>query len=42
MKWEDFDWSERIIKVRRSLCRGEIDETKTEKSNRDIPMCSTV
>jgi len=42
LKSEDFDFSERIIKVRRSLHRGKIDETKTEKSSRDIPLGAMV
>ena len=37
LKWEDIDWNEQTILVRRSRIRGEIDTTKTGKS-RIVPL----
>lgn len=37
LKWTDFDWMRRVITVRRSLYRGHLGLTKSEKGTRDIP-----
>jgi integrase len=43
LKWEDVDFIGRIIRVRRSLYRGNIDEDKnTDTSTRDLPAGPTV
>jgi integrase len=43
LKWSDLDYMNRLIRVRRSVYCGVLDEqTKTEESQRDIPMCATV
>jgi len=43
LKWSDLDYTHRLIHIRRSVYRGVLDEqTKTEESERDIPMCDTV
>lgn len=43
LNWSDIDFPNRLIRVRRSVYRGVLDEqTKTEESRRDIPMCDTV
>src|SRR5262249_25640771 len=43
LKWSDLDYTNRLIHIRRSVYRGVLDEqTKTEESERDIPMCDTV
>ncbi len=42
LKWVDFDWLQRVIKVRRSLYRGNIDIPKSKKGSRDIPFGENV
>ncbi len=42
MKWEDVDWENKLLIIRRSLYRGVIDTTKSEKSTRLIPMAQPV
>ena len=43
LKWSDLDCTNRLIHIRRSVYRGVLDEqTKTEESERDVPMCATV
>lgn len=42
LKWADFDWLQRVIKVRRSLYRGNIDIPKSKKGSRDIPFGENV
>jgi integrase len=37
LMWTDFDWLRRVITVRRSLYRGHLGLTKSEKGSRDIP-----
>jgi len=37
LKWEDFDTEAQMIRVRRSLYRGKLNDPKTEKSERVIP-----
>jgi integrase len=37
LKWTDFDWLQRVITVRRSLYRGNLGITKSEKGSRDVP-----
>ena len=37
LKWSDFDWLRRVIKVSRSLYRGNLDVTKSKKGSRDVP-----
>lgn len=37
LKWEDFDTEAQTVRVRRSLYRGELNDPKTEKSERMIP-----
>ena len=37
LKWEDFDTEAKMIRVRRSLYRGKLNDPKTEKSERVIP-----
>lgn len=38
LKWEDFNWHERILTVRRSAVAGRIDEVKTRKSGKPMPV----
>jgi integrase len=42
LKWADFDWLQRVIKVRRSLYRGNIDIPKSKKGSRNIPFGENV
>ena len=42
LKWADFEWLQRVIKVRRSLYRGNIDIPKSKKGSRDIPFGENV
>ena len=43
LKWEDIDFIGRVIRVRRSLYRGNVDEDKdTDTSTRDLPAGPTV
>jgi len=43
LKWSDLDYINRLIRIRRSVYRGVMDQhPKTEESERDIPMCDTV
>jgi integrase len=43
LKWSDLDFLERVIHVQRSIYRRVVDgETKTDESQRDIPMSETV
>ena len=42
LKWADFDWLQRVITVRRSLYRGNIDIAKSKKGSRDIPFGENV
>jgi integrase len=42
LKWTDFDWVRRVIAVRRSLYRGDLGVTKSEKAFRDVPFGETV
>jgi len=42
LKWEDFDVEAQTVRVRRSLYRGEINDPKTEKSERVIPYSEMV
>ena len=37
LKWTDFDWLQPVITVRRSLYRGNLGITKSEKGSRDVP-----
>ncbi|MGH9405614.1 MAG: tyrosine-type recombinase/integrase [Terriglobia bacterium] len=37
LMWTDFEWQRRVISVRRSLYRKQLDATKSEKGSRDIP-----
>ena len=37
LKWTDFDWLRRVMAVRRSLYRGNVDITKSKKGSRDVP-----
>jgi integrase len=37
LKWADFDWLRRVIAVRRSLYRGTLGVTKSERGSRDVP-----
>jgi integrase len=37
LRWEDFDQTRQVVKVRRSLYRGKVNTPKTEKSEREIP-----
>ena len=36
LMWTDFDWARRVVTVRRSLYRGDLGLTKSEKGFRDI------
>lgn len=42
LKWADFDWLQRVITVRRSLYRGNVDVAKSKKGSRDIPFGENV
>lgn len=42
LKWEDFDFARMVVNVRRRVYRGKIDEPKTEKSARELPLYPTV
>lgn len=38
LRWDDVDWQDQFIKVRRAKVMGEIKETKTRAGARDIPI----
>ena len=42
LRWTDFDWLRRVISVRRSLYRGNLGLTKSEKGSRDVPFGARV
>lgn len=38
LKWEDFDWGQKVVAIQRSAYRGAIDETKTVFSKDKLPL----
>jgi integrase len=42
LRWSDVDWLHSRLSVRRSIVRQHIDETKTEYSNRELPIDPSV
>ena len=38
LKWSDIDWELQTVTIRRSACRGAIDETKTTSSKAKLPL----
>ena len=42
LRWRDIDWSNRLVNVRHTLYKGELDTPKTKASIRSIPMTDRV
>ena len=42
LRWRDVDWSAGIIRVRRSITRGQLGTPKSKRSSRAIPMADRV
>lgn len=40
VRWQDVDWSARVIRVRRNFTRGEFGTPKTRRSARAVPLAS--
>ncbi len=38
LQWDDFDWGEKTVTIRRSAYRGSIDEAKTKASHATLPL----
>jgi integrase len=42
LQWQDIDWQQKTVTIRRSAYRGAIDETKTISSKAKLPLASII
>jgi integrase len=42
LRWRDIDWSNSIVRVRRSFTRGEFGTPKSRRSSRTVPLAEAV
>ena len=42
LRWQDVDWSAGVVRVRRSLSRGQLGTPKSRRSSRAVPLADRV